>query len=85
MATYSSILALEIPRTKEPGRLQPIGLQRVGHDLVTKQQQAAFLDILFLITPLPHLCLIPRIYSVSVYIPHEYLHFIQEVSNIFVP
>ena len=30
MASYSSILALEIPRTKEPGRLQPTGLQRVG-------------------------------------------------------
>ena len=27
MATYSSILAWEIPRTKEPGRLQ-----RVGYD-----------------------------------------------------
>ena len=33
MATYSSILALEIPQTKEPGKLQPMGLQRVGHDL----------------------------------------------------
>ena len=30
MASYSSILALEIPQTKEPGRLQQKGLQRVG-------------------------------------------------------
>ena len=29
MATCSSILAWEIPRTEEPGRLQSIGLQRV--------------------------------------------------------
>ena len=33
MATHSSILAWRIPRTEEPGRLQSIGLQRVGHDL----------------------------------------------------
>ena len=37
MATHSSILAWEIPRTEEPGRLQSMGSQRVGHDLVTKQ------------------------------------------------
>ena len=39
MATHSSILAWRIPWTKQPGGLQSIGLQRVGHDLVTKQQQ----------------------------------------------
>ena len=32
MATHSSILAWEIPWTKEPGRLQSMGLQGVGHD-----------------------------------------------------
>ena len=32
MATHSSILAWEIPWTEEPGGLQPIGSQRVGHD-----------------------------------------------------
>ena len=32
MATHSSILAWKIPRTEEPGELQSIGLQRVGHD-----------------------------------------------------
>ena len=32
MATHSSILAWEIPWTEEPGRLQPMELQRVGHD-----------------------------------------------------
>ena len=32
MATHSSILAWRIPWTGEPGRLQSMGLQRVGHD-----------------------------------------------------
>ena len=31
-ATHSSILAWRIPWTEKPGRLQPTGLQRVGHD-----------------------------------------------------
>jgi len=31
-ATHSSILAWRIPWTKEPGRLQTTGLQRVRHD-----------------------------------------------------
>ena len=31
-ATHSSILAWRIPWTEEPGRLQSMGLQRVGHD-----------------------------------------------------
>ena len=36
MATHSSTLALEIPWTEEPGGLQSMGLQRVVHDLATK-------------------------------------------------
>ena len=32
MATHSSILAWRIPWTEEPGRLQSMGLQRVGHN-----------------------------------------------------
>ena len=32
MATHSSILAWRIPWTEEPGRLQFMGSQRVGHD-----------------------------------------------------
>ena len=32
MATCSSILAWRIPWTEEPGKLQFMGLQRVGHD-----------------------------------------------------
>ena len=32
MATYSSILAWKILWTKEPGELQSMGSQKVGHD-----------------------------------------------------
>ena len=32
MAPHSSILAWSIPWTKEPGGLQSMGLQRVGHN-----------------------------------------------------
>ena len=39
MRNYPSILAWEIPWTEEPHRLQSIESQRIGHDLVTKQQQ----------------------------------------------
>ena len=35
MAAYSSILAWRIPWTEEPGGIQSLGLQRVGHDWVT--------------------------------------------------
>ena len=33
MAIHSGILAWEIPWVEEPGRLQSMGLQTVGHDL----------------------------------------------------
>ena len=32
MATHSSILTWKIPWTEEPGRLQSMGLQRVGYN-----------------------------------------------------
>ena len=35
MATHSSILAWRIPRTEEPGGLQSMGSQRIGHDWAT--------------------------------------------------
>ena len=39
MLTPSGVLAWAIPWREKPGGLQSMGLQRVGHDLVTKQQQ----------------------------------------------
>ena len=35
MVTHSSILAWRIPWTEEPGGLQSMGSQRVGHDQAT--------------------------------------------------
>ena len=32
MTAHSSILTWKIPWVEEPGRLQSVGLQRVGHD-----------------------------------------------------
>ena len=40
MATHFSILAWEIPWTEEPGGIQSMESQRVGHDLATKQQSS---------------------------------------------
>ena len=42
MAIHSGILAWRIPWIEEPGGLQSMGSQRVGHDRATEQQQAAF-------------------------------------------
>ena len=39
MATHSSILAWRTPWTEESGQLQPMGSQRVRHNLAIKQQQ----------------------------------------------
>ena len=38
-ATHSCIPAWTIPWTEEPGGLQLMGSQRVGHNLATKEQQ----------------------------------------------
>ena len=38
VATHSGILAWEIPWTQEPGGLQAMGSQRVGHDQAEKQE-----------------------------------------------
>ena len=52
--THSSTLAWKIPWTEEPGRLQSMGSQRVGHDWATSQrlhpvrQTCLYLDYLFL-------------------------------------
>ena len=45
MATHFSVLAWTVPWTEEPGMLQSMGLQRVGHNLVTKQQQSLTTEI----------------------------------------
>ena len=54
MATCSNILALEIPRTEEPGRLQSKGLQRVGHNLVTKLPPQSYKNLNNINSIVPH-------------------------------
>ena len=43
MATHSSTLALKVPWTEEPGRLQSMGSLRVGHDWVTSLSLFTFM------------------------------------------
>ena len=43
MALHSSILACEVPWTAEPGGLQSLGLQRVGHDWLTEHAHLSLL------------------------------------------
>ena len=60
MATHFPGNAWEIPWTEELGGLQSMGLQRVGHDLTTKQEQQYFLavNLVFLrITTITIVCL----------------------------
>ena len=42
MATHSSIFAWRIPLTEDPGGLQFIGSQRVGHDWATEHTHKLF-------------------------------------------
>ena len=43
MAPHSSTLAWKIPWTEEPGRLQSMGLLRVGHDRATSLSLFTFM------------------------------------------
>ena len=54
METDSSILAWKIPWTEEPGRLQSIGLQRVGHNLACMHIPLYLLYILHIYETSPH-------------------------------
>ena len=52
MATHSSILAWEIPGTEEPGRLQSMGSQQVGHDRETAHEHAIYMIKIYMY----HIC-----------------------------
>ena len=45
MATHSSILAWRISWREEPGRLQPMGSQRAGHNQDLKALRLCFLPL----------------------------------------
>ena len=57
MATHYSILAWRIPGTEEPGRLQPLELQRVGHNWATNTRTYLLRTARFLSQIRPHLSL----------------------------
>ena len=69
MATHSSILAWRIPWTKKPGRLQSMGLQRVGYDWASNTH--IFLYALF------H-------YYVYFCLSLPLAHYPQEAENLFI-
>ena len=45
MPPHSSTLAWKIPWTEEPGKLQSMGLLRVGHDRVTSLSFSTFMHL----------------------------------------
>ena len=63
IATHCSILAWEIPWREEPGRLQFMGLPRVGHDLVTKPPPNWYLNIKFHYFPMDFSAIINQPYE----------------------
>ena len=56
IATHSSTLAWEIPWTEEPGGLQSMGSQRVGHDCVIKCSEDVFENIVYIPNSTEILC-----------------------------
>ena len=56
MAAHSSIPAWEIPWTEEPGGLQSMGLERAGHDWVTKRSENVFENIVYIPNSTEILC-----------------------------
>ena len=59
MAAHSSILVWRIPWTEEPGRLQSMGSQRIGHGWVTNTGKLYF-NILYLKNQVQLLCMSSR-------------------------
>ena len=57
LATHSSTLAWKIPWTEEPGRLQSMGLLRVGQDWVTSLLLFTFMHCRRKWQPTPVFCL----------------------------
>ena len=57
MTPHSSILAWKIPWTEEPGRLESMGSQRVGHELVTEKQPLLRTNIINFFLKLFFFCL----------------------------
>ena len=54
MAIHSSTIAWKIPWTEEPGRLQSMGSQRVGHDWATSRSRSFLLVPKYSVCPSVH-------------------------------
>ena len=50
MATYYNILVWRMPQTEEPGGLQFIGLQRVGHNLELNSNHKIYKPVCVMLT-----------------------------------
>ena len=61
MAPYSSILAWKISWTKDPGRLQSLVSQRVGHDWAHTHTHAQYLQVI-------HIIYVFEVYVLYIYI-----------------
>ena len=80
-ATHSNILAWRIPWTEEPGRLQSMGSQRVGHNWVT----FAFTFSYYLVrTPSAKVAWVVVVGFVCAQVISLSLHFILNFSHILV-
>ena len=55
MATHSSTLAWKIPWMEEPGGLQSMGSQRVGHDRAISLYSLYVISVCYLYDPLIHM------------------------------
>ena len=61
MATHSSILAWDIPGTEEPGGLQSMGSQKVGHNWGTKQHRDETDSLYVTAATVPHQATLSRV------------------------
>ena len=99
MAPHSSILAWKIPWMEEPGRLQSMVLQRVGHDWATSLSLYSFLSILkgtqislILYRTLPDFYLPPTTiilsllpFKAKIYVPSTHLHYLTILCFLLIP
>ena len=61
MATHSNILAWDIPGTEEPGGLQSMGSQKVGHNWGTKQHRDETDSLYVTAATVPHQATLSRV------------------------
>ena len=82
MATHSSILARKTPWTEEPGRLQSMELQRIGHDWSNLAHTHLFCTYFRKLVPisilLQHLSTAAFLYTPSTLWPWKYIDYLKD-------